>query len=195
MRPSLPHLAALAVLAVLVVPGAHPAAAGPKRALFDMTHAETAGNADWQIDTDQPLPLPAQSAVTQATLTAAYGITYGNAGNPYDLSLFDVFIVDEPNTVFTAAESTAIFSYVRDGGGMDSPDRARQRVAQRPGPRQHGRHGRTLGVRQRARVMPGGTSSHGTAPACAAQGCPPGLYFIKARWGDAHQTRRVVRIR
>ena len=119
------------------------AAGAPKRALFDNTHAETAGNADWVIDTDQPLPLPDQSTVTAATprtywlgsvsswgidlvkrgyfvatLTSAYGITYGNIANPYDLSQFDVFIVPEPNTAFTAAESTAIFDYVRDGGGL-----------------------------------------------------------------------------
>jgi len=140
MRSSLLPLAACAALLLLA---AIPASAAPRRALFDMTHAETAGNADWQIDTDQPLPLPAQSTVTQATprtywlgaisswaidlvkrgyevatLTPAYGITYGIAGNPYDLSLFDVFIVDEPNTAFTAAESTAIFDFVRDGGGL-----------------------------------------------------------------------------
>ena len=30
----------------------------------------------------------------------------------------DVFIVPEPNTVFTPAESTAIFGFVRDGGGL-----------------------------------------------------------------------------
>jgi hypothetical protein len=53
-----------------------------------------------------------------ATLTAAFGITYGNGSNPYDLSNYDVFIVDEPNTRFTAAESTAIFHYIQNGGGM-----------------------------------------------------------------------------
>src|ERR1700675_740664 len=93
------------------------ASAAPK-ALFDNTHAETAGNADWEIDTDQPVPVPDPSTVTLATprdywlgansswaidfvkrgygvatLTTAFGITYGNAGNPYDLSLYDVFIV------------------------------------------------------------------------------------------------------
>lgn len=114
-----------------------------KKALFDNTHAQTSGNADWVIDTDQPLPVPAQGTIRPgtartvwlgaisswavdlvkrgyevATLTSAYGLTYGNAGNPYDLSKCDVFIVDEPNTRFTRAESTAIFNYVRDGGGL-----------------------------------------------------------------------------
>ena len=107
MRSSFQRLAGCALIAIL---SAAPASAALKRALFDVTHAETAGNADWQIDTDQPLPLPDQSTVTQATprtywlgaisswaidlvkrgyqvttLTSAYGITYGNAGNPYDL--------------------------------------------------------------------------------------------------------------
>jgi len=114
-----------------------------KRALFDNTKAETAGNADWIIDDNQPVPVPAQSGIgpatprtywtgavsswgvdlvkrgyTVATLTSAYGITYQNAGNPYDLSNYDVFIVPEPNVLFTRAESTAVFNYVRDGGGL-----------------------------------------------------------------------------
>ena len=130
-------------LTVLLAVFASPGFAAPPRALFDNTHAETAGNADWIIDTDQPEPIPAQSTVTPATprtywlgaisswgidlvkrgyqvstLTTAFGITYGNAGNAYDLSKFDVFILPEPNTLFSRAESTAIFNYVRDGGGL-----------------------------------------------------------------------------
>ncbi len=137
MRRFLPLLLLCALLCPL------PASAAPKKALFDNTHQETAGNADWQIDTDQPVPLPDQSGITPATpesywygaisawgvslvkkgytvhtLTTSYGITYGNAGNPYDLSNYDLFIVDEPNTIFTRAESTAIFNYLREGGGM-----------------------------------------------------------------------------
>ena len=140
-----PVAAATAFFLLGLLPGlgAGAASASIKRVLFDNTHAETASNADWIIDTDQPLPLPDQSTVTAATprtywlggisswgidlvkraytvatLTTAYGITYGNAGNPYDLSNFDVFIVPEPNTVFTTAESTAIFHYVAEGGGL-----------------------------------------------------------------------------
>ncbi|MEO5987855.1 MAG: FlgD immunoglobulin-like domain containing protein [Candidatus Eisenbacteria bacterium] len=130
-------------LTVLLAGFATPAFAAPPRALFDNTHAETAGNADWIIDADQPEPIPAQATVTPATprtywlggisswgidlvkrgyqvstLTTAFGITYGNAGNAYDLSNFDVFIMPEPNTLFSRAESTAIFNYVSDGGGL-----------------------------------------------------------------------------
>src|SRR5438552_2312737 len=84
-----------------------------KKALFDNAHAETAGNADWEIDTHQPIPSPAQSGIgpdtpgtywvgaisswgvdlvkrgyTVATNTAA--LTYQNGSNPYDLANYDV---------------------------------------------------------------------------------------------------------
>ena len=112
-----------------------------KKALFDNFHAETAGNADWQIDTDQPVPLPAQSGITAGTPgtywtgaisswavalvkrgytveTNTAALTYGDSGNPRDLANYDVLIVDEPNTLFSAAEASAIFSFVQNGGGL-----------------------------------------------------------------------------
>jgi hypothetical protein len=131
-------LAPLFALLLLPTPSA-----AAKKALFDNTKAETAANADWIIDDNQPIPLPDQSGIgpatprtywqgaisswgvdlvkrgySVATLTSTYGITYGNTSNPYDLSNYDVFIVDEPNILFTRAESTAVFNYVRDGGGL-----------------------------------------------------------------------------
>ncbi|MGZ3932664.1 MAG: T9SS type A sorting domain-containing protein [Bacteroidia bacterium] len=45
-------------------------------------------------------------------------ITYGNTGNPQDLSNYKVFIVCEPNILFTAAEKTAIMNFVKNGGGL-----------------------------------------------------------------------------
>ena len=118
-----------------------PAGAAAKKALFDNYHAETAGNADWEIDTHQPVPSPAQSGIgpntpgtfwvgaisswgvdlvkrgyTVATNTTA--LTYGSGSNPYDLSNYDVLIVDEPNTLFSSAEATAILNFVHDGGGL-----------------------------------------------------------------------------
>ncbi len=112
-----------------------------KKALFDNFHAETAGNADWVIDDQQPTPSPAQSTITPGTARTIWtgaisswgvdlvkrgwtvttnnaAITYGNAANPLDLSNFDVFIVPEPNTLFSASEKTAILNFVRDGGGL-----------------------------------------------------------------------------
>lgn len=119
----------------------------PKKFLFDATLGETAGNADWVIDEDtstpQRYPTPLQSTVTQSTTESywkgaisAWGIslvqlgntvetlppsgtiTYGNSANAQDLSNYDVFVIDEPNNAFTAAEKTAIIHFVQNGGGL-----------------------------------------------------------------------------
>ncbi len=45
-------------------------------------------------------------------------ITYGNIGNPQDLSNYKVYIVCEPNLVYTSAEKTAIINFVKNGGGL-----------------------------------------------------------------------------
>jgi hypothetical protein len=114
--------------------------------LFDATHAETAGNADWVIDEDataQRFPTPDQTTVTASTaetywtgaisawgielvkrghhvetLPSGVAITYLNGSNVQDLSHYQVFVVDEPNTIFTTAEKSAIVNWVRDGGSL-----------------------------------------------------------------------------
>ncbi|MBS1563306.1 MAG: hydrolase, partial [Bacteroidetes bacterium] len=120
---------------------------GGKKFLFDATKAETAGNADWVIDEDggtpQRTPTPAASGITSSTaetywtgaisswgialvksgnsvetLPSGTGITWGNTSNPQDLANYDVFVVDEPNILFTAAEKTAIINFVSHGGGL-----------------------------------------------------------------------------
>ncbi|MEI7503897.1 MAG: hypothetical protein WCJ61_11490 [Paludibacter sp.] len=45
-------------------------------------------------------------------------ITYGLSSNLQDLSRYKVFIVCEPNILFTAAEKTAMLNFVKDGGGL-----------------------------------------------------------------------------
>ncbi len=129
------------LLALLVLLLAATPAAAAKKALFDNAHAETAGNADWVIDNDQPIPVPAQSGITAGTsetfwtgAVSAWGvalvkrgytvetntaaITYGNGSNPRDLTNYDVLVIDEPNTLFTSAEAAAILSFVQNGGGL-----------------------------------------------------------------------------
>lgn len=111
------------------------------KALFDNYHAEQAGNADWVIDDTTPVPSPAQSGITSGTAetywtgalsawgvalvkrgytvaTNAAALTYGNSGNTYDLSNYDVLIIDEPNTRFSTSEATAILNFVYNGGGL-----------------------------------------------------------------------------
>jgi hypothetical protein len=120
---------------------------GIKKFLFDASQGETAGNADWVIDEDnsipQRIPTPLQSTITSGTsvtywtgalsswgialvkkghtvetLPSTGSITYGNTSNTQDLSKYDVFVVDEPNIRFTAAEKTAILNFVSNGGGL-----------------------------------------------------------------------------
>lgn len=118
-----------------------------KKILFDASHGETAGNADWVIDSDntipQRTPTPAASLINSSTLETYWtgalsswgiglvkrgysvetlspgiSITYGNTTNTQDLSNCNVFVVDEPNKVFTASEKIAILNFVNAGGGL-----------------------------------------------------------------------------
>ena len=124
-----------------------PPTATGKKFLFDNKHGQTFGNADWVIDQDNAVisqyPTPAQSNVTSTTsetfwtgalsswgialaklghtvqsLPTSGSITYGSTTNAQDLSLYDVFVVDEPNTLFTTAEKTAMMQYVQNGGSL-----------------------------------------------------------------------------
>ncbi|NBS84650.1 MAG: hypothetical protein EBS59_08185 [Verrucomicrobia bacterium] len=45
-------------------------------------------------------------------------ITFGDSTNAQDLSNYDVFVLVEPNILFSAAEKTALISYVKGGGGV-----------------------------------------------------------------------------
>jgi hypothetical protein len=119
-----------------------------KKFLFDATKAENAGNADWIISQNSsgtPLrfPNPAIATVTASTTEkywqgaiSAWGIalakqghlietlivgspiSYGNTSNSQDLSNYDVYVVDEPNKLFTSSEKTAILNFVKNGGGL-----------------------------------------------------------------------------
>ena len=91
----------------------------------------------------QQFPTPLQSTVTSSTVetywegslsswgidlvklgyeveTLPYNgkITYGDNTNAQDLSHYKVFIVDEPNILFTTAEKTAMLNFVQNGGGL-----------------------------------------------------------------------------
>ncbi len=109
-----------------------------KSVLFDFTKSEDAGNADWVIDDDMPVPNPsnpsyeddwiggisafgvelAKEGYTVRTLTTSYGITYGDSSNPYDLSNFDVFVVPEAQNNFSSDERDAILNFLNDGGSL-----------------------------------------------------------------------------
>ncbi|MEU1482018.1 hydrolase [Streptomyces sp. NPDC005760] len=129
----------LVAAGVVVQATATPAAAAtPHRILFDNAHAETAGNADWIVSTSQPDPLGQDSSPSAETdwtgalsswgvalqktgdyslKTATSALTYGGS-SATDLSNFDTLVLPEPNTLFTAAEKTAIMTFVKNGGGL-----------------------------------------------------------------------------
>ncbi|WP_222431578.1 hypothetical protein [Mucilaginibacter achroorhodeus] len=132
-----------------------------KKFLFDASHLENAGSADWQIDADgtenvasytggttvelkaQRYPTPSYTGITSSTsetywtggmsawavelvkkgelvetLPVGTALTYGNSSNPQDLSNYDVYVVVEPNRLFSASEKTAIMNFVSNGGGL-----------------------------------------------------------------------------
>ena len=117
----------------------HPAATTIS-VLFDDTKAETAGNADWIISTSMPDPTAQDPSPTKETdwtgalsswgvtlqqsgyrldtLPPSGSITYGDSSNALDLSKFNVFVLPEPNVLFSAAEKTAILQFVQNGGGL-----------------------------------------------------------------------------
>ncbi len=91
----------------------------------------------------QRIPNPAQSGITSTTPETYWqgslsnfaidcvkqgyfveslpyngAITYGNSTNPQDLSNYQVFVVDEPNSSFTAIEKAALVNFVANGGGL-----------------------------------------------------------------------------
>jgi len=124
------------------------ARAQQKSILFDAKHAQTAGNADWTLDEDvcgtaQRLPTPDQAGITSSTAETYWSgafsamgvdlvkkgfhveslpigarVTYLDGTNAQDLSHYNVYVIPEPNIRFTAAEITAIRSFVQNGGGL-----------------------------------------------------------------------------
>ena len=71
----------------------------------------TGGLSFWAVDC-------VNKGYTVETLPYNGAITYGNAANLQDLSNYNVFIVCEPNILFTATEKTAILNFVANGGGL-----------------------------------------------------------------------------
>ena len=131
----------LTLFGFVLAAGQAPAAqAATYKVLFDNDHAETAGNADWVISTSQPDPLGQNANPTSETswtgALSAWGVALQKTGryslktNPsgtalaygtsssLDLSNFNVLVVDEPNTLFSASEKTAIMHFVQNGGGL-----------------------------------------------------------------------------
>jgi len=86
----------------------------PDQATVTATTTEdywTGGNSAWGIEL-------VQYGYQVETLPYNGQITYLDSSNPQDLSHYDVFIITEPNILFTSDEQTAILNFVYNGGGL-----------------------------------------------------------------------------
>lgn len=85
-----------------------------KKVLFDNTHGQTAGAADWVIDggfSDFGNAL-ANNGYDVKELRKTTPITYS------DLSTYEVFVIAEPNIPFKQSEQAAMDQYVEGGGSI-----------------------------------------------------------------------------
>lgn len=85
-----------------------------QKILFDNTHAQTAGAADWVID-------GAFSDFGNALAQEGYYVKELRKTTPItssDLSGYDVFIVAEANIPYKASEQAAMAEYVENGGNI-----------------------------------------------------------------------------
>jgi hypothetical protein len=55
---------------------------------------------------------------TVETLPVGTPITYGSTTNVQDLSHYTIFIVDEPNILFTSLEKIALMNFINNGGSL-----------------------------------------------------------------------------
>lgn len=91
---------------------AEPAGNGPT-VLFDNTHAQTAGNADWTV-------VGAYSSFADMLRHHGYKVISNDRGeiDATKLAGVKVLVVPEPNTRLTANEMKAITDFVNKGGGL-----------------------------------------------------------------------------
>lgn len=74
---------------------------------------------NWGIDLVQRRFTPGHAfEYVVETLPEGGAITFGDGNNPQDLANYDIFILAEPNSLFTTAEKNAIAAFVQNGGGL-----------------------------------------------------------------------------
>ncbi|MCF3942819.1 endonuclease [Oceanobacillus alkalisoli] len=85
-----------------------------KKVLFDNTHAQTAGQADWVID-------GAFSDFAEGIAANGYLVEEFRKNGPLaveDLEDYDVFVIPEANIPFKKEEQDAMITYVENGGSI-----------------------------------------------------------------------------
>ncbi len=122
----------------LLAPESPCGAGGRVRVLFDGAHGQSAGGADWLVDTAVPFPRPSNPDLERewsgkysylglvlvkrqdfvvATLPRGQSLTWTGSG-VYDLSRFDVLVLPEPSSSYAEGEAAAIGAFVQAGGGL-----------------------------------------------------------------------------
>nr|WP_246294274.1 DNA-binding protein [Paenibacillus planticolens] len=95
-------------------PSITPASPNGKKVLFDNTHGQTAGAADWVID-------GGFSDFANALGNAGYYVKElrkSTALTLADLSAYDVFVIGEANIPYKTSEQSAMLQYVQGGGSI-----------------------------------------------------------------------------
>ncbi|MEW9698325.1 DNA-binding protein [Paenibacillus sp. SI8] len=91
-----------------------PTTANGKKVLFDNTHGQTAGAADWVID-------GGFSDFANALGNAGYYVKELRKASPItlsDLSAYDVLVIGEANIPYKTSEQSALLQYVQNGGSI-----------------------------------------------------------------------------
>jgi len=95
-------------------PVLNPAVPNGKKVLFDNTHGQTAGAADWVID-------GAFSDFGNGLAKAGYYVKELRKSTPItldDLKAYDVFVIGEANIPYKTSEQDAMLRYVQQGGSI-----------------------------------------------------------------------------
>lgn len=95
-------------------PSIQPDAPNGYSVLFDNTHGQTAGAADWVID-------GGFSDYANALAGDGYAVTELRKNTPItydDLKDYDVFVIPEANIPYKATEQAAILEFAQNGGGV-----------------------------------------------------------------------------
>ena len=95
-------------------PSIQPTTANGYSILFDNTHGETAGAADWVID-------GGFSSFANALANTGYTVTELRTNTPItysELSGYSVFVLPEANIPFKTTEQAALVQYVQNGGSI-----------------------------------------------------------------------------
>ena len=90
----------------------------PIRVLFDSTHGQSFGNADWKISAAYSDFAEDLTKYLNATLNSSSTCFKTEKFTLHDLKDIDVLVIPEPNDRFTQEEIHVIHTFIENGGGL-----------------------------------------------------------------------------